>query len=171
MDCGLLALTVAMAASCSRVEPKRQAAETSAAAPGYGTFRLQPETGSGRRQIFTLTLSRPGKAGVPAMIGLLVTARDGSNACYAFHVVGSGDTLLVNDSGVGSRSIGSDPRISNAQCEVERTAADVGPETVAVRFSMAFRETFRGPKTIHAIGQDASGKGTPLQQVGVYTVE
>lgn len=105
------------------------------------------------------------------MIGLLVTARDGSNACYAFHVVGSGDTLLVNDSGVGSRSIGSDPRIANAQCEVDRTAADIGPEAVAVRFPMAFREGFRGPKTIHAIAQDASGNGTPLQQVGVYTVE
>ena len=169
---GLAVLAVAVGVSCSKVETKRPAVETRApVSPVFGAFQVAPASGSGRQQTFLVTLSRTADSPVPAMIGLLVTAGDGSNACYVFHVVARQDTLLVNDSGSGSKSMGGTAGVSNSQCEAGRTASEVTAASVTVRFPMKFRPEFRGSKTVQAIAQDDAGDGTGLRKAGTYTVE
>ena len=166
---GVALLAVALGVSCSKGREERAAAPAAAPA-GYGTFTVIPENGAGRAQTFVVTLSRVDGAALPAMIGLLVTAGDGSNACYAFHALAAQETLLVNDSGEGSKSAGTSG-IANQQCEVAPASSDVAPAAVTVRFPMKFRPEFRGVKTVRVIAQDDAGKGPGLQTAGRFTVE
>ena len=171
-------LSALLVACCSSADKPatpnsgRSAPAAPTAAPvNYGTMTVSPEAGSGNRQKFTLKLARHPGAATPAMIGLLVTDRDGSNACYAFRVIETQDTLLVNDSGMGSKSIGDAASIANSQCQVFKGAGvQSSADTISADFDMKFQPSFAGAKTVYAIAQDGAGGGSPLQQVGKFTV-
>ena len=120
--------------------------------------------------MFTVKLARTGAA-TPSMIGLLVTSGDGSNACYAYRVVGSNRLLLVNDSGSGSKPLEGAPSISNLQCELTgQGTSEVGPTEITAQFEMKFRPAFAGQKRVYAIAQDDAGNSPGLQEIGDYTV-
>lgn len=174
---GVLVMCSAFA-SCSKTpdkppeSPSAEApASAPAAAPVYGMLSVTPSSGSGRQQMFTVKLARAGAA-LPPMLGLLVTAGSGSNACYAFRVVGSKHLLLVNDSGSGSKHLQNVRSISNSQCEItDAGTSEAGPKEVTAQLEMKFRPAFVGPKKLYAIAQDDAGNSSGLHAVGEYTVQ
>ena len=159
--------------SSSAPSPAHTPAAAAPAQPQFGTLSVAPATGGGGQATFRVTLSRPTGAPPPHLIGLLLNAdMRGDNACYVFRNVEAKETLLVNDSGVGSKEMGKSPSISNKQCTVSAagTTSSLTATTADIQFDVRFQPGFNGQKKIFLIAQDANGAGPGLQQAGEWTV-
>jgi hypothetical protein len=176
-----LALGCLAAMSCSRpseiTEQKTDAvqppAPTKPASPRFGRLSVDPNTGSGAQQLFTVRLSRTAGAPVPELIGLLINdGMAGNNACYVFRQLSTKDSLLVNDSGVGSKSVGSRSSISNTQCTLlrEKTGSTLSDSEVTIQYNLAFKPGFKGLRKVFVIAQDAAGTSDGLEPVGQWIV-
>jgi hypothetical protein len=149
------------------------AAPAKPAGPKFGRLSVEPNTGSGAQQIFAVRLSRAQGAPAPELIGLLINdGMAGNNACYVFRQLSTKDNLLVNDSGVGSKSLGSRTSVSNTQCTLllDKTGSTVSDTDVTVQYNVSFKSGFKGPKKLFVIAQDAAGASDGLEPAGQWVV-
>jgi hypothetical protein len=176
-----LALGCLPTMSCSRPseisEQKSDSGEPAApakpAGPAFGRLSVEPNTGSGAQQVFTVRLSRSPGLSMPELIGLLINDRlTGANACYMFRQLSTKDSLLVNDSGVGSKPLGSRASLGNTQCTVllDKAESTISDTEVTVRYHVAFKPEFKGPKKLFVIAQDAAGATGGLEPAGQWIV-
>ncbi len=139
----------------------------------YGPLSIAPKAGSGRDQVFRVSLARTPGAQPPAMIGLLINDRiDGGNACYVFWDFASDDALLVNDNGSGSQPLGTASSAANGQCELLRSGSlsSLTSSEMTAQFHLRLRKTFAGPRQLYVISQAPDGTGPGLVQAGTWTV-
>lgn len=142
--------------SCSKTQHQSIAAN-------YGPISIEPTSGSGREQIFKLTLSTPEHL---TLLGLLINDDlTGRNSCYVLYSFTRNDDLLVNDSGSGSRTLGTAPFLANSQCSIikDGSAASISGNMIVVAFHIRFNEDFRGTKSLYVIAQKGSAVQGPTK--------
>lgn len=180
VSCALLVsfLTACGSSNSEQTPPAAQATQPNQAVPTtpqFGTLSVTPASASGRQQTFTLRLLRNLGSPDPALIGFLISnGMVGSEACYVFReFIETERTLLVNDSGSGSRVLGSAASVGNKQCELISvgTTTNVAADAITLTFNLRFRTSFVGDKQIYAIAQDNVGGSAGLQQIGQFKVE
>jgi hypothetical protein len=147
----------------------------STGSPGLEAISVNPKSGTGSQQLFTVVYSHTGGAAQITSARILFNREiDGRNACYVYYDRPSASFLLVNDSGEGTNRLplGSALHIENSQCDLDGSASgtsDNGNE-VSIRLSLKFKKSFAGEKNTYLYAVDASGKSTGFQGRGTWKI-
>ncbi len=152
-------------------EPRK----TSPAAGSPRLVSLDPATGQGGAENFTLTVSHSSGVREIKTVRLLINEDvDGRNACYVFFTPSDRLLALAGDEGAGATNaeIGADKVIENKQCRVncKTSSATEAGSTLTLTVSLAFRPSFAGPRRLFGYLDDNSGATTNFQNLGSWTV-
>ena len=106
-------------------------------------------------------------------MGLLINrAMTGESACYVFGEPKASQFMLVNDSGIGSVTLGKKQQLTNKQCDLirEGTSIKKSGNTIEFNVHVRFQTSFAGPKKLFGIIQDPQGATTGLKPLGSWSV-
>ena len=145
------------------------------AAKGKNGVAVNPRSGTGKEQLFTLVYTGDITHNRLSTVRLLVNSTlDGRNACYVYFDVRSTTLHLVNDSGIESRHAapGQPVTLANSQCELDASRSSVqslsGPSTL--RLSLTFFSAFGGRKNLYTLVEQQNGGSPRFERTGDWTV-
>ncbi|MEQ1883798.1 MAG: SBBP repeat-containing protein [Bryobacteraceae bacterium] len=141
-----------------------------AAQPSAGT--VSPNAGSGSSQAFTLVYSdTQSAANLTGMAVLFHTSVTTTNACYVVYDRNQGTIALVWDSGLGSssRSINSSTPLSNSQCTLGASSAQISGLSLILTVSLTFTGPFTGTKNVYMYAAEGA-LNTGWVQRGTFSV-
>jgi hypothetical protein len=171
---------VLLSCGCSRgpeqktEQPAPAAASAPVTAPAdTGGLEVTPSEGTGQDQIFQLRFASDSDAGKQGLMGLLINrAMTGEAACYVFGDLKGSQYMLVNDSGIGSVTLGKKQKITNNQCDLIREGTSIKKSGNAIEFNVhvRFQPSFAGPKKLFGIIHDAQGATAGLKLLGTWSV-
>jgi hypothetical protein len=170
---GVVVVLHGCSGSSEKGEQQQAVAPVTAPGPSFGMLSVEPQSGTGRDQIFHVKLERTTSSPAPALIGMLVsTGPVGTDACYVFAAL-DGTMMLVNDTGTGSKNLARAASVSNRQCDLLKAGSGVNTSETAISadFHLRFRPAFKGTKDIFIVAQDVAGAGPGLQAAGKWTLE
>ena len=133
---------------------------------------VSPNAGSGTAQVFTAMYSDTGGVGALNRLDLLIGyAKTDLAACQVtYH---SGGFYLVNDP--ASAELGPLPAagsLSNSQCTLNSTGTGIvsnSGNTSTVNFSVTFKSSYFGAKSLYLYCDDIAGNSTGYQLAGTFT--
>ncbi len=130
------------------------------AAPGL--VAVNPSSGSGQSQDFTVTVSDSLGAASITYIDLLInTSLDGQNACWIYFDHAGKQLHLAGDSGWGT---------SNTHCSASLDSASDNGNTATLAVKLTFNSNWTGVKGIWAAAGDGAGNNSGYQQMGTFDV-
>jgi hypothetical protein len=120
----------------------------------FGPVSVNPATGSGTSQIFTVAYSDPsGFADINYTNLLIQTQISGQSACWVQYTLATNVIDLVNDSGSGytSTTLGTTGTLSNSQCILDTGASSVSGSgtNLTLTLALTFKPVFAGAKNTY----------------------
>jgi hypothetical protein len=131
---------------------------------------LDPASGSGQSQTFTLTASdASGAADIGSMNLLINSSLEGSTGCWIyFDHPHAQFTLYSSGNWMGPASTGG--TLSSSVCSVKLASSSDSGNNATVSFAITFNAAFAGSRTIWAAAGDQAGNNSGYQPMGSFTV-
>jgi len=136
---------------------------------------LNPSSGAGSSQTFTVVVSDPNGAADLSWIQTMInTEVDAAGACFVHFVRAANSLYLQNDAGsiwLGPIPVGSGT-LQNSQCTLNGSGSSAvwSGTSVTLNVSVTFKPVFRGTKKVFVLGTDYGALHSGWQQMGVWTV-
>jgi hypothetical protein len=134
---------------------------------------VNPASGSGAEQIFTVTFSHPVSYNNIRSARVLIHEQiQGENSCYIYYTRAGFNVYLHNDEG---NSLGTpmpfDGILQNSQCWVNDQGSRISHDNTRLTLFLAitFKPGFTGPKNIFANVEDVNGAVSGWQNLGTWT--
>jgi hypothetical protein len=130
---------------------------------------LNPSSGGGASQTFTLSVSdSAGAADIGPINVLINSALNGSTGCWIYFNHPGQFSLYSNGQWTAPASAGG--TLSSSACSVQLVSGNDSGTTSSVSFAITFDPSFDGAKTIWAAASDVAGNSGGYQQMGTYNV-
>jgi hypothetical protein len=136
---------------------------------------VNPSSGSGSTQVFTLTYVDPrGYTAIASSQTLIANGFVTSGSCYLFFNRFANSVYLTNDAGTAWQSpvtLGQSGTLQNSQCAVNPAASSVtgSGSTLTLNLSLTFNASFAGSKNVYMEVYDGASDSGWVQN-GAWTV-
>ncbi len=140
---------------------------------GPSPTQVSPSSGSGYTQWFQLSYSASGGGTSIGGGGVLFnTTTSGVNGCWVYYNRAANTFSLANDAGTGwsSMAAGGSSKLSNSHCTVDGGSAALFSTGMQVSVEITFSSAFAGTKNVYLYAADNTGKATPYQRLGTWSI-
>jgi hypothetical protein len=140
----------------------------------FGPVSVNPGSGSGSSQTFTLTYSDPGGyAAIVSTATVIGSGLSASGACYIYFSRSANTVYLANDSGgqwLGPLALGQNGSLQNSQCSISgsNSSSSGNGFRLALSLAISFQPGFSGAKNTYMDVYDGVDSGWQLK--GTWTV-
>lgn len=136
---------------------------------------VRPSSGSGARQVFTVT-ALGARGAAQRSVAMVINSTLGSGrSCYARYYPLVNTVYLQNDAGDGwasSGTPGTNAVLGNDQCSIDLKGSSVSGESdLNLSLAIIFQPHFAGPKTIWLEAQDDTNGSVGWQAAGTWSVQ
>lgn len=136
---------------------------------------VTPASGSGPRQVFTVTFSDPnGGADIETPRVLIHSRQAAESGCYFQLTASTGVLSLANDAGAAwsQARLGVNESAQNSQCVLygATSTAVVEGNSLVLNVDVGFKSSFTGAKSVWANATDLGGLTSDSPLLGLYTV-
>jgi hypothetical protein len=134
---------------------------------------VNPASGSGPSQAFSIQFSDSAGAADLATVSLLVGSGTLTSACAVTYNPAKNTLALLTDGGQSAGTIvpGASSQ-QNSQCTLTGSAssATLAGNILTLNLAIGFKAAFAGAKNVYGSAQSATGTGSGWQQLGTWTV-
>src|SRR5262249_13529027 len=158
-------------ASGSNGQPKQEPA------PGRlpSVVSVNPTSGSGTNQTFSIAISSPKSATDVGIFLIINSGLSGAGGCQIVFNRSMNLLWVVADNGStwGSpATVGAGSTLSNSQCGLspDESSLSQAGDVLTLNLKLSFKPTFSGLKNIYVMAADQRGQGNGWREIGAWTV-